>query len=220
VRQRRWAKLVAPRVGKLNCVDASAQALEIARGNLTACSNCCFHHASLDACASGGSISGFRLIAWGPSSRPGHACGTCQLCPEAQAARRFWSICITPSTIDRSGSVPSGDYRICFAETSKLPYALRYSVSRVMASPSTGRWLDCRIGRKTGPFNSPFSPCLLQKPQLLYDATDALDRFGTRLEKRFTKAQTRQIDGGRGFTGLRSASAPRTGARSVSKRSA
>src|SRR5262249_462437 len=45
----RWAQFVAPRVGRLHCVDASAAALEVARRKLTSCSNCEFHCASVDA---------------------------------------------------------------------------------------------------------------------------------------------------------------------------
>ncbi|HYX41573.1 MAG TPA: class I SAM-dependent methyltransferase, partial [Pyrinomonadaceae bacterium] len=35
----RWAKLVASRVGRLYCVDASSAALNVARQNLAACAN-------------------------------------------------------------------------------------------------------------------------------------------------------------------------------------
>src|SRR5687767_7489992 len=45
----RWARFVAPRVGRLHCVDASAQALNVARRNLAGQPNCTFHHASVDA---------------------------------------------------------------------------------------------------------------------------------------------------------------------------
>jgi ubiquinone/menaquinone biosynthesis C-methylase UbiE len=44
----RWAKLVAPRVGKLICVDASIEALEIAKKNLKDQKNCEFYHSSID----------------------------------------------------------------------------------------------------------------------------------------------------------------------------
>ena len=43
----RWAKLVAPRVGRLHCVDASPEALAVARKNLTCCANCEFHEVSV-----------------------------------------------------------------------------------------------------------------------------------------------------------------------------
>ena len=38
----RWAKLLAPKVGKLHCIDPSS-ALEIARRNLVKMDNCFFH---------------------------------------------------------------------------------------------------------------------------------------------------------------------------------
>src|SRR5256885_3857948 len=44
----RWARFVAPRVGTLHCVDASAKALSVAERNLAAHSNCRFHLASVD----------------------------------------------------------------------------------------------------------------------------------------------------------------------------
>jgi SAM-dependent methyltransferase len=45
----RWALRVARRVGTLHCIDASADALEVARRNLTGVTNCEFHHASVAA---------------------------------------------------------------------------------------------------------------------------------------------------------------------------
>src|SRR3954462_10758387 len=44
----RWAKLVAPRVGRLHCIDPSI-ALDIARKNLAHMTNCSFHSATVDA---------------------------------------------------------------------------------------------------------------------------------------------------------------------------
>src|SRR6187549_2116135 len=40
----RWAKLVAPRVGKLHLIDPS-DALEVAKRNLSGAENCLFHRA-------------------------------------------------------------------------------------------------------------------------------------------------------------------------------
>src|SRR6516165_10158987 len=45
----RWAALVAPRVGRLHCVDASADALSVAQKSLSGLSNVEFHAAPLDA---------------------------------------------------------------------------------------------------------------------------------------------------------------------------
>src|SRR5262245_29736145 len=44
----RWAKLVAPRVANLHCIDASQVALEVAHKNLEHVQNIIFHHASVD----------------------------------------------------------------------------------------------------------------------------------------------------------------------------
>src|SRR5262245_25882431 len=41
----RWAQEVAPRVGRLNCVDASHDALNVTRQNLARNTNCNFIHA-------------------------------------------------------------------------------------------------------------------------------------------------------------------------------
>jgi SAM-dependent methyltransferase len=43
----RWALQVAPRVGILHCIDASGEALGVARRNLATQVNCKFHHASV-----------------------------------------------------------------------------------------------------------------------------------------------------------------------------
>src|SRR6201993_4346400 len=45
----RWAALVAPRVGRLYCIDASAGALSVAQKSLSGLSNVEFHAAPLDA---------------------------------------------------------------------------------------------------------------------------------------------------------------------------
>lgn len=44
----RWAKLVAPRVGKMHLVEPSVDALAVARRNLNSAANCEFHHAGVD----------------------------------------------------------------------------------------------------------------------------------------------------------------------------
>ena len=44
----RWAKGVAHRVGRLNCIDPSPKALDVARKNLSLHNNVSFHEASVD----------------------------------------------------------------------------------------------------------------------------------------------------------------------------
>ena len=45
----RWAQLVAPRVGMLNCIDASAEVLLVARRTLADHDNIRFFHATANA---------------------------------------------------------------------------------------------------------------------------------------------------------------------------
>src|SRR4051812_25428818 len=44
----RWARLVAPRVGILNCIDPSGKALAVARRNLADVRNCFFQQATVE----------------------------------------------------------------------------------------------------------------------------------------------------------------------------
>src|SRR5262249_52153126 len=43
----RWAAVIAPRVGRLHCLDASETALTVARRQLAGATNCVFHRASV-----------------------------------------------------------------------------------------------------------------------------------------------------------------------------
>ena len=45
----RWARLVAPRVGRLHCIDPSS-ALEVAQRSLADCDNVSFHRVGAEAC--------------------------------------------------------------------------------------------------------------------------------------------------------------------------
>src|SRR5688572_30581811 len=44
----RWARGVAPRVGRLHCIDASDDAVRVAQRQLASVDNCEFHVASVD----------------------------------------------------------------------------------------------------------------------------------------------------------------------------
>jgi methylase of polypeptide subunit release factors len=74
----RWALLVAERVGTLHCVDASAQALDVARRLLSAKSNCVFIRLRYLNCRS-------RLVPW--ISATAWACCITRLIPNTGCAR-------------------------------------------------------------------------------------------------------------------------------------
>lgn len=78
--------------------------------------------------------------------------------------------------------------------TSKLPYPLKYLASQIIAIfiyfPLSR---IATVFEKMG-FNVNNLPLSSYRNKSFYGLrTDALDRFGTRLEKRFTKSQTKQM---------------------------
>ena len=107
----RWARLVAPRVGRLHCIDPSA-AITVARSTLAGHDNVVFHQASVDA-------PGLPL----GSQDFGYSLGVLHHVPDTAAAIRscvallkpgaplLCCICTTPSTTVRAGFGPCGGCR-------------------------------------------------------------------------------------------------------------
>ena len=186
----RWAVLVAPKVGKLHCIDPST-ALDIARKNLSTFKNCEFHNATVDNIPLKDNTMDF-----------GYSLGVLHHCPDTQAGldacvkklkagapflvylyynfenRPWWfRIIHLPSDLIR---------RVI----SRLPNGLRYWTSQVIAA--TVYWPLARFSwviEKIG-FSSKNIPLSIYRNLSFYlMRTDALDRFGTRLEKRFSYNQ-------------------------------
>jgi SAM-dependent methyltransferase len=191
----RWARLVAPRVGKLHCVDASADALAVARRNLADARNCAFELASVDALpfADGSMDFGYSLgvLHHIPDTREGIRACVRKLKPGAPfllylyyaldhrpaAFRAIWRA----SNLVREG-------------VSRLPHPARYAVSQAIAGAVY--WPLARAARvlETLGANVDNMPLATYRDRSFYVMrTDALDRFGTRLEKRFSRAQVRNM---------------------------
>jgi hypothetical protein len=87
---------------------------------------------------------------------------------------------------------------------SRMPYTPRYMVSQVIAS--LVYWPLARIAyllSKAG-IDTTHLPLSPYKSRSFYSMrTDALDRFGTRLEKRFTKHEVKEILESAGLTNVR-----------------
>jgi SAM-dependent methyltransferase len=186
----RWAKWVAPKVGSLHCIDPSS-ALEVAKRNLAANSNCEFHSASVD-----------DMLLAENSMDFGYSLGVLHHVPDTQAAiadcvsklkigapflvylyyafdnRPFWFRSIWRlSDFFRQG-------------ISRLPHGPRFIVSQMIAGivyyPLARLAL---LGEKLG-LNVENIPLSAYRKLSFYTMrTDALDRFGTRLEQRFTRSE-------------------------------
>ncbi len=183
----RWAKLVAPLVGKLHCIDPSS-ALEVAKGNLADNLNCEFHLASVDAIPLNDESMDF-----------GYSLGVLHHIPNTQAGMEACVKKLKPGapfllylyySFDNKPSWFRAIWRISDALRnfiSRLPHGLRYFSSQVIAllvylPLSKLSWVAEKIG-----FNINNFPLSAYRNLSFYTMrTDALDRFGTRLEQRFS----------------------------------
>jgi SAM-dependent methyltransferase len=191
----RWARLVAPRVGTLHCIDPSPAALEVARRNLEGQPNCRLHLASVD-----------DLPLADGSMDFGYALGVLHHVPDPAGGLRA---CVRKLKV----GVPflvylyyafdnrpmwfrlvwhlSNALRLAI---SRLPFFARYAVSQGLAVVIY--WPLARLSLAlercgVGVDNLPLSG--YRHKSFYTMRTDALDRFGTRLEHRFTAAQIRQM---------------------------
>lgn len=191
----RWAALVAPRVGKLHVLDASEDALAVARRSLGGLGNVVYHHASVSDNSLGDASLDFA-----------YSLGVLHHVPDTESAVRAVFAKLKPGApfliylYYAFDNRPSW-YRSLWKGTdlarrviSSLPHGLRYSVSQVIAA--TVYWPLARSARvldRAGLLH-PSWPLASYRDLSFYTMrTDALDRFGTRLEKRFSREEIRAL---------------------------
>jgi ubiquinone/menaquinone biosynthesis C-methylase UbiE len=190
----RWAKLVAPRVGHLHCIDPSV-ALEVAKRNLVDNNNCEFHLTSVDSIPLPDASMDF-----------GYSLGVLHHVPDTQSAIVSCVNKLKPGAPFLVYLYYAFDNRPMWFRAiwklsdilryviSRLPYGLRYWVSQIIAGvvyyplAKLALWLEkVGIDVKNVPL-SPYRNCSFYTMR-----TDALDRFGTRLEQRFTRKQIKKM---------------------------
>jgi len=187
----RWAKLVAPEVGKLHCIEPSEVALEVAKKNLAAQTNCEFHLADVDNIPLNNESAdfGYSLGVLHHIHDTGEGIRSCVLKLKKGAPfliylyynfdnEPWWFKLIWKLT-------ETGRFLI-----SRLPYGARYKISQIIAlliymPLARFSLLIERLG-----FNVGSIPLSFYRNRSFYVMrNDALDRFGTRLEKRFSKEE-------------------------------
>ena len=191
----RWGKLVAPRVGHLHCIDASDAALKVARANLADSSNCEFHHASVE-----------NIPLPDESMDFGYSLGVLHHVPDTAAGIRSCVAKLKPGApflvylYYRFDNRPFW-FRILWKLTdlmrrrvSKLPYNMRHKICDLIAAAiyfplaRVARLLE-KLGINVEPF-----PLAWYRHLSFYSMrTDSSDRFGTRLEQRFTAEEIRRM---------------------------
>lgn len=201
----RWAAVVAPRVGHLHVVDASDRALQVARTNLAFLGNVSFHHASVDALPFPDRSLDFA-----------YSLGVLHHVPDTKAAIEAVVRTLKPGAPLLIYLYYAFDNRPWWFRTlwrvsdvqrrviARLPWPARYGVSQVMAM--LVYWPLARTARglaalKCLPTAWPLA--YYQEKSFYVMRTDALDRFGTRLEHRFTRTEVDAMLKAAGLTQIR-----------------
>lgn len=186
----RWAMLVAPRVAHLHCADPSS-AIDVATRNLKSLNNVTLHRASID-----------DLPMADGSMDFGYSLGVLHHIPDTQAAMASCVRKLKPGApflvylYYRFDNRPAW-FRLVWKVSELLrgviavqPHGVRYVLSQIAAA--TIYWPIARLAKlaeKLG-FNIDNWPLSSYRNRTFYMMrTDALDRFGTRLEQRFTRPE-------------------------------
>ena len=191
----RWAKLVAPRVGKLYLFDPSEDALNVARRNLSDADNCEFQLAGADnipldtsSCDFGYSLGVLHHI---PDTEAGLRACVSKLKPGAPfLLYLYYSFDNRPAWFRLIWKTTDAVRRIIF----RLPHSLRYVASQILAAlvyyplARTAFILE-KIGLNVA--NFPLSQ--YRNNSFYVMRNDALDRFGTGLEQRFSKQEMQEM---------------------------
>jgi ubiquinone/menaquinone biosynthesis C-methylase UbiE len=190
----RWAKSVAPKVKKLICIDPS-NAIDIAKKNLSNFDNCEFQSATVDDISIDNNSMDFGYSLGVLHHVPDTEMGIKQCAEKLKKGaplllylyyrfdnRPFWFRFIWSIT-DLLRKV-----------ISKMPYGLRYIFSQIIAV--VVYFPLARTAFYLGKLNLNVSnfPLSSYKNLSFYTMrTDALDRFGTRLEQRFTRNEIKNM---------------------------
>ena len=187
----RWAKMVAQRVGTLNLIDPSPAALAVAKRNLADAKNAMFHVADAGCIPLEENSCDF-----------GYSLGVLHHIPDTTAGLRECVKRLKPGAPFLLYLYYSFDNRPAWFRTvwnlsdigrqaiSRMPHSLRYGMSQLIAG--TIYWPFARAAKvleKTGMDVSHIPLSQYRETSFYTMRTDALDRFGTRLEKRFSKAE-------------------------------
>lgn len=190
----RWARFMAPRVGRLNCIDPSL-AINVARNALAAHHNVVFHQASVD-------YSGLQ-----PDSQDfGYLLGVLHHVPDSAAAIRscvallkpgaplllylYYAFDNRPAWFRALWKLSDWGRQLIF----RLPAGIKHAVTDLIAG--LVYWPLARLCGVLELLQIPVHgiPLSYYRKHTFYTMrTDARDRFGTPLEQRFTRVQIEKM---------------------------
>lgn len=191
----RWAAIVASRVGKLHAVDASEAALTVARRNLRNAANVELHCASVDDLpfADGSMDFGYSLGVLHHVPDTAEAIHSC-----ARKLKRgapflvylYYAFDNRPRWFQMVWRLSDLGRRVI----SRMPHAMRFVASQTLAiSVYWPLARSANVLERLGVHVDDIPLSTYRDRSFYVMRTDALDRFGTRLEQRFTRDQIRSM---------------------------
>ena len=200
----RWAKFIAPITHRLNCIDPSELALVQARQNLSIYSNCSFEcaNASENSLKDSSQDFGYSLGVLHHTPDTFEALESCakKLKPGAPfLLYLYYNMDNKPSWYKSLWQVSNFFRKII----SKLPFPIKYFISQVIGLLIYFPLARISLIMEKFGFevnNFPLSD-YRSKPFYML-RTDALDRFGTRLEQRFSKDEIENMLKKSGFSNI------------------
>ena len=200
----RWAALVAPRVGSLICIDASPQAAAVATHNLSHLPNCEVHEASVD-----------TLPAESGSLDFAYSLGVLHHVPDTQAALRSCVEVLKPGApfllyLYYSFENRPVWFRLLWRASnfmrraiSRLPFSVRNARCELIAALVYWPLARTAAAAERLGLNAERFPLSFYRHLSFYVMrTDARDRFGTKIEHRFSRAEIEEMMMSAGLTDI------------------
>jgi len=190
----RWAKFVAGRVNTLHCIDPSS-ALAVAKRNLAAHPNVIYHQADV-----------FNIPIEEGSMDFGYSLGVLHHISDTEGALRQCVLRLKNGSplllyLYYSFENRSASFRLIWKLSdmirrvvSRCPMSVRYLLSQILAAtiyfPIS---LFCRFLTLFGISTDQIPLAMYQDKSFYTMRTDALDRFGTKTEKRYSKKEIEEM---------------------------
>lgn len=196
----RWARLMAPKVGHLHCIDPSS-ALAVAKRTLTGQGNVSFHAASVD-----------ESILPADSQDFGYSLGVLHHIPDTEQGIRSCVAMLKPGApfllyLYYAFDNRSTAFRLLWKCSDwmrrlicRLPSFLKHAVTDLLALTVYLPLARLALLAEKLNFNVDSMPLSYYRKHSFYTMrTDARDRFGTPLERRFTQSEIQQMMEGAGL---------------------
>jgi len=183
----RWAKSMAPKVGKLHCIDPSSS-IEVAKNNLSQFDNCFFYKEGVDSMSLSNDSMDFGyslgVLHHIPNTQEGINECVNKLKPGAPFLLYLYYRLENKTFLFRTLWLLSNPIRRFI---SSLPYSLKYIITQIIAAFIY--WPLSKFAKLLVKLsvNPELIPLAEYRDKSFYTMrTDALDRFGTKIEHRFS----------------------------------